>query len=291
MKKIRIVKIIEELKKEQKEKEKLNVKIIEELKKEQNEKEKLNVKIIEELKKEQNEKEKLNVKKIEELKKQNKKEIEELKKRNEKEIEDLKKVQKEKEEQNKKEIEELKKRNEILYKKFQEFSEEMKKLNYESNINKKINDDKEKIDIKNDKLNEIKPISVKNEIENKINNKDKKNEKENEKRVSYNNFEKTIINDTDQIYLDILNKIRSQITLSNKENDYLRLYYIFRAKCIEENINDCSIVSLIENHAKNKKICEIFHSIVQNGKFSYLKEYDFKKCSNDDCPVQLLNNS
>jgi hypothetical protein len=251
---------------------------------------------IEKLKKQQQEKEKRNKFEIEELKIKNKMEIEKLKKEqqekdkiNKNEIERLKRKQQEqqeKEEKNQNEIKHLKKNNEILYKKIKELTEQMEKLNNEFNISKKTNGDKEKIDNKNSKLNELKQISVNNEVENKPNNNDIKNAKNNEKRESYNASKTEEIIDKDLIHLKINEKMNKSINLSNKEKEYLRLFYYFKNECKNNNIDIdiCPLSSLIENHGQNDKICEIFHSCAKRITLDNLKEYHFQKCSRNDCP-------
>jgi chromosome segregation ATPase len=251
---------------------------------------------IEKLKKQQQEKEKRNKFEIEELKIKNKMEIEKLKKEqqekdkiNKNEIERLKRKQQEqqeKEEKNQNEIKHLKKNNEILYKKIKELTEQMEKLNNEFNISKKTNGDKEKIDNKNSKLNELKQISVNNEVENKPNNNDIKNAKNNEKRESYNASKTEEIIDKDLIHLKINEKMNKSNNLSNKEKEYLRLFYYFKNECKNNNIDIdiCPLSSLIENHGQNDKICEIFHSCAKKITLDNLKEYHFQKCSRNDCP-------
>ena len=163
----------------------------------------------------------------------------------------------------------------------------MEKLKNESNISKKPSNDEEKIDHKNDKLNELKSISVKNEIEKKQNNKDEKNEKENEKRVSYNASENIEMNDTDPIYLEIKKKLSNDMSI--EESEYLKLYYLFRDKCNKNNIKDYSLASLIENHAQNENKCKILHSCAKIININNLKKYKFKHCSSNDCPFKTNN--
>ena len=116
----------------------------------------------------------------------------------------------------------------------------------------------------------------------KVNEKQSKIIEQKPEKKNDNNEEK--YEDTDKIYLDIKKKLPS---ISQEESVYLRLYYIYRRKCIEAGIKDYSVFSLIENHNPSKKICEIFHSCfkgIEEQKITLLvNKYKFRSCGQDDC--------
>jgi len=76
--------------------------------------------------------------------------------------------------------------------------------------------------------------------------------------------------------------------LSEKEGEYLKLYYLFKRVCMDNGISDFSLASLIENHAQNEKKCKILHSCARldNITLKKLKEYNFKHCTSTDCPFK-----
>ena len=212
------------------------------------------------------------------------------------EIRQLKKNQQEKEEKYNNEILQLKKDQQEKEKKHNKEMDELfkeisnLKLQMEQFNNLSTNNIKKSSNGKGMMDNEI--VNTNNELiqsankENEIN-KIEKIEKGCENKIS-NIIKKEKIEE-DKIYLNIYAKL-GHVSLQPKEQAYLSLYYIFREKCKDKGIENSNLCSLIETHNENKKICEIFHLCFENKnvkeKIDSLKDYGFKCCNHDNCPLK-----